>query len=310
MAEARAPTGWQRLMQWGSEAAATITLLVVAVATNAATPPVPLTFTERDPTYSYQLTEPETVPFTMLLGISLGIPAAVVAVVHTVKLVAARGTPRAATGVWDAVKSFGWIYLCFGQCMCVVFALTNAIKIAVGRQRPNFFALCNYQGYGDALKAGGSAADLGAYWNATTPGAFGSLANCWGSQGNVWEGQKSFPSGHSSMSFGAMLFTALYLRAAFGIAANVHVTVPAIIAASPLIISSWVAISRVRDRWHNPDDIAVGSLIGIGSALVAWWHYRAHRRSGYAPTTGPAALDDDAAAQSSYKAAPLLPGGA
>lgn len=160
--------------------------------------------------------------------------------------------------------------------------------------------MCNYAGYGDALKSG----NLTAYWAATTPGVFGSLDNCLATQANVWEGQKSFPSGHSSMSFGGMLFTTLYLRAAFGIANNVHVTFPAIIAACPLIVSSWVAISRVRDRWHNPDDIAVGSLIGIGSALVAWWHYRAHRRNGYAPTTGAAALDDDAATRHAGLLAP------
>ena len=297
-AAAAAPSGWRRVVQWGSETVATIVLLIVAVATNSATPPTPISFTERDPTYSYQLTIPETVPFGMLLGISLGIPVAVVLVVHTIKLVAARGTPGAASGVCGVLSSFGWIFLCLTQCLIVVFALTDAMKIAMGRQRPNFFAMCNYQGYGDALKAG----DLTPYFNATTAGVFGSLDNCRGSTANIWEGQKSFPSGHSSMSFGAMMFTTLYLRAAFGVANNVHVTLPAVVAASPLVISSFVAISRVRDRWHNPDDISVGALIGIGSALVAWWHYRAHRRSGYAPTAGPAALDDE-----SSKTDALLP---
>jgi diacylglycerol diphosphate phosphatase/phosphatidate phosphatase len=107
----------------------------------------------------------------------------------------------------------------------------------------------------------------------------------------IWEGQKSFPSGHASISFAGMTWITLYLRAAFGVANNVHVTVPALIAASPLVISTWVSISRVRDRWHNTDDIAVGALIGIVSALVVWWHYRLHRAGGRPHSSEPSARD-------------------
>merc|ERR1711879_183045 len=54
--------------------------------------------------------------------------------------------------------------------------IVNAAKCYCGRLRPNFFALCNYEGYADALDG-----QLGAwsrYFNATQSGRTGDISHC------------------------------------------------------------------------------------------------------------------------------------
>ncbi|KAL8258187.1 hypothetical protein R6Q59_030228 [Mikania micrantha] len=69
--------------------------------------------------------------------------------------------------------------------------ITDAIKDAVGRPRPDFFWRCfpdgidNYDKWGDVI--------------------------CHGKDKDIREGHKSFPSGHTSWSFAGLGFLALYL---------------------------------------------------------------------------------------------------
>ena len=76
-----------------------------------------------------------------------------------------------------------------------------------------------------------------------------------------------------------------------GIARGVHISLPALFSAMPLIVSAYIAISRVRDRWHNTDDVVIGCAIGILAGMLAWRHYVTLRREGHAPTTGAAHLE-------------------
>lgn len=261
--------------------------MIAGIISAANIAPAPLAFIERDPSLSYQLTLPETVSTGTLLAVSLLVPICVFALVHVVQAVS--------SGLcgWTALKSvfvsLAWLLLTFAQCCILDFAVTGCIKIAVGRPRPNFFALCDYQGYKQAVATG----NFTAYFAATTPGVFGNISNCRAEDWAVAEAQRSFPSGHASFSFGAMMFVTLYLRAVLAVPNNTHFSLAAVVAACPLTVSTFIAISRVRDRWHNPDDISVGSLIGIMSALVAWWHYRSLRRSGLFSTEGAGKLADE-----------------
>lgn len=40
----------------------------------------------------------------------------------------------------------------------------------------------------------------------------------------------------------------------------------------PLILAAYIAVSRVRDRKHNVDDVSIGAMIGALGALLAWTH--------------------------------------
>jgi len=88
----------------------------------------------------------------------------------------------------------------------------------------------------------------------------------------------SFPSGHSSISFAGNALLALFLRHALGVPQGVFHTLSAVAAGAPLGLATWVACTRIRDRFHNVVDVVCGSLLGIACAQLAWSHFLATRR--------------------------------
>lgn len=229
-------------------------------------PPI---FIERDPDLSNLLVHPETVPVGMLLSITALVPLAVIAIGHTFYNCKAR------LGFGGCFKSFWWIVLALFQCIVICAVITNTLKVAARRPRPNFFAYCNYKGAYQAQLTG----NYTAYNAATSLGTFGSIADCQGSIAawTVQDAFKSFPSGHSSFSMASMLFTSFYLAQCL----NVNwpsVSFRGLISFSPLVIACYVCISRWVDRFHHTDDILCGALIGMFSASVAWKHFMANKR--------------------------------
>lgn len=61
-----------------------------------------------------------------------------------------------------------------------------------------------------------------------------------------------------------MMFVVLYWRGAVGVHSSVFFNVLPLLGAAPLVLSSYVAISRVRDRYHDTTDISIG-------AISAWY---------------------------------------
>jgi len=96
------------------------------------------------------------------------------------------------------------------------------------------------------------------------------------------DARMSFPSGHSSYSFAGLLFLTLYF---FGKTKIFREHQPLIflkgtLSLVPLMLASFVAVSRTMDYHHNFDDIVAGSLIGIGSAAFSYFlffHPLSHR---------------------------------
>lgn len=264
-----------------AEAIATIGMFVFAFGLHVLVQPEPLPFLEQDLTLSYALTRPETIPIWLLFVLSISVPASFIVLGHLYHAYKRRGSFR------TTLKSFLWCQLGVLQALAIVFSITNLLKTMTGRQRPNFFALCNYAGYNDAITSG----DFTSYFANTVFGAFGDLKKCQSDFSDVAESLRSFPSGHSSISFAGMTFAALYLRASFGVVKGVHVSVRAILSSFPWILSAYIACSRVRDRWHNTDDVFIGSAIGLLSGFLAWQHYVTLRKEGVAPRHGAAHLD-------------------
>jgi len=92
---------------------------------------------------------------------------------------------------------------------------------------------------------------------------------------DIADGRMSFPSGHSSNSFTAMTYLVLYLCGKVKLFSNkttssfaTHIAV-----FSPLIVCTFIAISRTRDYKHNFTDILAGALIGIFAAFWAYFTY-------------------------------------
>ncbi|XP_042500027.1 lipid phosphate phosphatase 2-like [Macadamia integrifolia] len=122
--------------------------------------------------------------------------------------------------------------------------LTDAIKDAVGRPRPDFFWRC----FPDGVKV----------INNVTMGVI-----CHGDAQVIKEGYKSFPSGHTSWSFAGLGFLAWYLSGKIrAFDRRGHVAKLCIILL-PLLLAALVAISRVDDYWHHWQDVFAAGLLGL-----------------------------------------------
>ncbi|GHJ86975.1 hypothetical protein NliqN6_3377 [Naganishia liquefaciens] len=186
----------------------------------------------------------EHVPPTLLFIISLAIPLAFVIIIGGLVY----------KSRWDVHNAVLGLFMGF----TVTGVVTQVVKMGVGRPRPDAIARCQpYEGAHDAAVYG-----LSNYTICTQENAH--ILN---------DGFKSFPSGHSSLSFAGMGFLAFYLAGKMHLADLKGHRTRAWLALSPLLASTMVAVSRTADNRHHWQDVTVGSLLGLG---IAWVAYRAY----------------------------------
>lgn len=138
--------------------------------------------------------------------------------------------------------------------LLITGVLTDAIKDAVGRPRPDFFWRCFPDG-------------IDVYNNITTN------VMCHGEKKVIREGHKSFPSGHSSWSFAGLGFLAWYLAGKIrAFDRRGHVAKLCLIFL-PLLAASLVAISRVDDYWHHWQDVFAGGFLGLVVASICYLQF-------------------------------------
>ncbi|KAJ9708272.1 hypothetical protein PVL29_000369 [Vitis rotundifolia] len=132
----------------------------------------------------------------------------------------------------------------------ITAVITDAIKDAVGRPRPDFFWRCFpdgkdvYDQWGDVI--------------------------CHGKDSDIREGHKSFPSGHTSWSFAGLGFLSLYLSGKIQAFDRKGHVAKLCIVFLPLLAASLVGVSRVDDYWHHWQDVFAGGLLGL---VVAFFCY-------------------------------------
>ncbi|XVF44229.1 hypothetical protein PTKIN_Ptkin02bG0103700 [Pterospermum kingtungense] len=122
--------------------------------------------------------------------------------------------------------------------------ITDAIKDAVGRPRPDFFWRCFPDGKG--------------VFDPVTKDVM-----CTGLKSVIKEGYKSFPSGHTSWSFAGLGFLALYLSGKIRAFDRRGHVAKLCIVFLPLLVAALVGISRVDDYWHHWQDVFTGGLLGF-----------------------------------------------
>ncbi|KAJ3533863.1 hypothetical protein NM688_g7221 [Phlebia brevispora] len=157
--------------------------------------------------------------------------------------------------------------------LCITGALTQITKVTVGRPRPDLIARCIPRPGSMDPQWGLSSAEI------CTQTEWYKLTDGW----------RSFPSGHSSMSFAGLGFLSFYLSGKLHLFDKKGYAPKAWLALSPLCGAALVAISRTMDYRrklaipdatrsdlsNNPvdhwQDVVAGSLLGL---CLAYFSYR------------------------------------
>ncbi|XP_018719975.2 putative lipid phosphate phosphatase 3, chloroplastic [Eucalyptus grandis] len=128
--------------------------------------------------------------------------------------------------------------------------ITDAIKLAVGWPRPDFFWRCFPDGK-----------DVYDQWGNVI---------CHGKRNVIDDGHKSFPSGHTSWSFAGLGFLSLYLAGKIKAFDHKGHVAKLCIVIFPLLVASLVGVSRLDDHRHHRQDVIVGGLLGITLAVLCY----------------------------------------
>jgi len=154
---------------------------------------------------------------------------------------------------WDAhISALGLVLS-----LTLAGSLTQVVKITVGRPRPDVISRCN--------------PDAG-----TVDPTFGlsSVAICHQSDRHILnDGFRSFPSGHSSLSFAGLTFLSLYTAGKLHLFDTRGHTAKTWLSVLPLFGAALVAVSRTMDYRHHWQDVLAGSILGIVMAHFAYRQY-------------------------------------
>lgn len=215
---------------------------------------------------------PDTVPTWALVIGSVGIP--------LVALVAGN-IYEAIPGVWRGAKRrnerdpivfkcirippwilrLGYQVRWFAIGMLATLMLTQLLKIAGGRLRPHFLAVCQ--------------PDFAAINCTDTHGLPAYITNyqCRGDESSsaMINARLSWPSGHSSTAAFGLIFASLYFASIPSVYCRSGVKMALFV--TPILLSVLVASSRITDFRHHPTDVLSGYILGLlVCLLVVFYH--------------------------------------
>jgi diacylglycerol diphosphate phosphatase / phosphatidate phosphatase len=133
--------------------------------------------------------------------------------------------------------------------------VTDSVKNAVGRPRPDLIARCKPQ-------AGTPAHELVTYEVCTET-----------DHHRLHDGWRSFPSGHSSFGFAGLGFLALFFCGQLHVFRPRTDLIQGLFALSPLLAAAMIAISRCEDYRHDVYDVTCGSILGMAIAYFSYRRY-------------------------------------
>lgn len=171
--------------------------------------------------------------------------------------------------MWNVTSGpvFSWLLALFFSLSLELFC-TTVLKLYVGRPRPDFLSRLAAHGYTSTTEkdplSGEKVPDPH-----TDPQFFCDLGNKITSMPSLSDGRLSFPSGHSSTSFGICTVVAFFFFFHLRPFAYQGSFFRLCLALSPFWICIFCAASRTRDNKHHYSDVLAGSIIGLASGLLA-----------------------------------------
>jgi membrane-associated phospholipid phosphatase len=131
-------------------------------------------------------------------------------------------------------------YLSVAQALGITLIITEALKVGVGRPRPNYFSYAQFDPQMSELKS---------------------------SRRHQRDAKVSFPSGHSSNAFASGTWLYLFMS---HLTRNGHSLAHVLVRFAPIAVAVFVGATRVVDYMHHVSDVAAGAVLGIGIAAVVF----------------------------------------
>jgi len=196
-------------------------------------------FSLTDPSISYPVARPERVSSSMATFLANGVTSVVIVV---------------GGGLSLSLMEIHHGCLSVFVASTLMKAIVEFLKNRIGRLRPDFLDRCQWDLVSQA---------------------------CTGVPSEIKDGRRSFPSGHSATAFSGLGLLFLYLAGKSGCFCRGPVkggflssrVLRAVLSLSPLVLASWIAVTRLEDHRHHNEDVIAGSLIGMTFAVVAYTMY-------------------------------------
>lgn len=134
--------------------------------------------------------------------------------------------------------------------------VTDILKNWIARPRPDFLARCG-------PKEGTPVNQLVGVDVCTSPLGIAVLI----------DGMRSTPSGHSSISFAGMLYLTLWLYGQTQVFVKRQPIYLTLACSLPLLLSSYIALSRTQDYRHHFMDIVLGTTLGVFMSATVYHRY-------------------------------------
>ncbi|KAI0703635.1 phosphatidic acid phosphatase type 2/haloperoxidase [Cytidiella melzeri] len=136
--------------------------------------------------------------------------------------------------------------------------VTEVTKITVGRPRPDLISRC--------VPKPGSTDPI---WGLSTFEVCTAQSDTF----QFHDGWRSFPSGHSSLSFAGLGFLSFYLAGKLQLFNRKAYTVKVWLVLTPLVGATLVAVSRTMDYRHHWHDVLAGSALGLVLSYLTYRQY-------------------------------------
>ncbi|KAF9348824.1 hypothetical protein BGX34_002221 [Mortierella sp. NVP85] len=215
-------------------------------------------FSVTDKTIQHPFAKQETVPLWLLLVLAFALPMGVIAVVAVFQ-------QRSYTDLHN-----GFLGLFLAQALVLI--VTDSVKIAVGRPRPDFLDRC--LSLYDRIEDGDPLVRLSDPINILSDSSICTRTDL------LRDGFKSFPSGHSSFSFGGLGFLSMYLAGKLHLFDERGHIYKSLVVLAPMILAALIATSRVSDYRHHWHDVTAGAFMGAIFAVFAYRQYYPSLASG------------------------------